>query len=107
MKEWLKKRDDFKLSHPNEFLNLIRIDEGTHEELLNLVGPKFQKQDTQICNAISPNWSQSIILHFRARSKSFSDLKFLNAISERAFGRIVTEICVEINKILKYNIKAN
>ena len=43
MKEWLKKRDDIKLSDPNDFLNLLRMDEGTHEALLNLVGPKFQK----------------------------------------------------------------
>ena len=49
MKEWLKKRDDHKLSDPNDSLNLLRMDEGIHEEFLNLFGPKFQKQDTQTC----------------------------------------------------------
>ena len=63
--------------------------------------------DTQMCSAISPNQRQSTILHFFATGKSFSDLKFLNAISERAWGHIVMETCGEINIILKYNIKAN
>ena len=60
-----------------------------------------------MCNAISPNQRLSIILHCLAISKSFSDLKFLNAIWERAFGLIVKATCGEINKIFKYNIKAN
>ena len=45
-KEWLKERDELKLSSPTDFLRFLRVDEGTHEELLNLFGPKFQKQGT-------------------------------------------------------------
>ena len=78
------------------------MDEGIQEQILNLVGPQFH-----ICNDISPNQRLSIILHFHATDKSFSDLKFLNAILERAFARSVMETCGEINKILKYNIKVN
>ena len=55
------------------------MDEGTYGELLNLVGPKIQKQDTQ-----TPNQRLSIILRFLVTANSFSDLKFLSAISERA-----------------------
>ena len=51
MKEWLKKRNDLQLW----------MDEGTHEEFLNLVGPKFQKQDTQMCGVISPNQRLSML----------------------------------------------
>ena len=39
MKEWLKKSDNLKLSSPNDFLSFLRADEGTHEEILKLVGP--------------------------------------------------------------------
>ena len=45
-KDWLKKRDELKLISPNDFLNCLPMDEGTHKELLNLVDPKFQKRDT-------------------------------------------------------------
>ena len=48
MKEQLKKRDDLKLGTQNDSLNFLELDEGTHEKLLILVGPKFQKQDTQM-----------------------------------------------------------
>ena len=78
------------------------MDEGAYEELLNL---KIQKQDTQMCDAISSNQRLSIILRFLATGNSFSDLKFLSTISGRVIGRIVMVICGEINKILKYNIK--
>ena len=79
---------------------------GTYEDLFNLVHPKIQNQDTQMFHAISPNQRLSIILHFLAIGKCFSDLKFLSFKSERAFGHIVMENCGEIKKILKYNIKA-
>ena len=43
IKEWLKKRDELKLSSPNDFLRFLWMDEGTHEELFSLIGPKFKK----------------------------------------------------------------
>ena len=80
------------------------MNEGTHEELLNLVGPKLQKQDTQMCNAISSNQCLSVILHYLATDKSFSVIKFLSFISKRALGHIVMETCGWIIKILKCNV---
>ena len=65
---------------------------GTYKELLNLVGSKIQKQDTQMCDATSPNQRLSIILRILATRNSFSET-------------CVMETCGEINKILKYNIK--
>ena len=73
MKELLKKRDEHKLSSPNDFLNFLRMDEGAYEELLNLVGSKIQKQDTQMCGAISPNRRLSIILRILATGNSLSE----------------------------------
>ena len=60
MKECLKKRDELKSSSPNDFRNILRMDDGTCEELLNLTGAKIQKQDTQRCDVISPNQRLSI-----------------------------------------------
>ena len=45
-KEWLQKRDELKLSSPNDFLNFLQMDEGTYEEVLNWLVPKIQKQYT-------------------------------------------------------------
>ena len=45
---------------PNDFINFLGMDKGTYEELLNLVGPKIQKPDTRMSNAISPNQRLSI-----------------------------------------------
>ena len=38
-KEWLQKRDELKLSSPNDFLNFLQIDEGT----FNLAWPENSK----------------------------------------------------------------
>ena len=40
----IEKKDDLKLSSPNDFLSFLRMDEGTHEELLNLVGRNFKNK---------------------------------------------------------------
>ena len=93
MEEWLKKSDERKLSSPIDFLNFLRMDEDTYEELLNLVGPKIQKQGTKMCDAVSPNQRLSIILRILATDNSFSET-------------CVMETCGEITKNLKYNIKA-
>ena len=74
MEEWLNKWDELKLSSLNDFLNFLRMDEGTYEELLNLVGPKIQLQDTKMCDAISPNQRLSIILRILATDNSFSEI---------------------------------
>ena len=39
----VEKRDELKLRSSNEVLNFLRMDEGTFEKLLVLVGPKIQK----------------------------------------------------------------
>ena len=68
------------------------MDEGTYEELLNLVDPTIQKQDTKMCNVSCLSQRLSIILRFPAAGNFFSDLKFLRAISERVIMRPITRI---------------
>ncbi|XP_023294756.2 uncharacterized protein LOC111677793 [Lucilia cuprina] len=110
MKECFRKRNQF--THET-LLNELKmgttgdfaIDEDSFEEILTLVGPKIQKQDTQMREAISPAQRLTITLYYLATGKSFADLKSISYISERAIGRIVLETCNEINNTLANYIK--
>ncbi|XP_037820472.1 uncharacterized protein LOC119609671 isoform X2 [Lucilia sericata] len=110
MNECFRKRNQFtheKLLHELKLgtTSDFTIDEDSFEEILTLVGPKIQKQDTQMREAISPAQRLTITLYYLATGKSFADLRGISYISERAIGRIVLETCNEINITLANYIK--
>lgn len=81
-KNWFQKRDDF--SHinllkelkfsPNDWNNYMRMNEKTYLELLSLVTPLIQKQDTYFRKAISP-YSYIALFSYR---KKLRGLEILN-----------------------------
>ena len=56
--------NELKLSSPNDYRSFLRMDDYTYEELLNLVGPKTQKRDIQMYDAISMNQSPLQVIAF-------------------------------------------
>ena len=82
-------RDD----EPEDYRNFLRMDAASYDELLDMVRPLIQKEDTIMREAIPPNERLSITLRFLATGNSFEDLKFLCRTSPQAIGRIVFETC--------------
>lgn len=114
MKEWHKKRDQFTVENllaelretsPYDFRNFMRMNTECYDELLNLVTPIIQKEDTQMRKSISPQQRLSVTLRYLATGNSFEDLKFSTAISAQSIGVIVIETCLAIIKVLKNYIK--
>lgn len=110
-KKWLLKRRKF--SHvnllnelrlePGDWFNYLRMDEEVYLELLTLVTPLIQKQDTCMRQSISPHERLTATLRFLATGRSYEDLKFSVAISPQALGQIIPETCKAITSVLKYN----
>lgn len=110
-KEWLLKRKQF--SHvnllcelrlePGDWFNYLRMDEETYLELLTLVTPLIQRQDTFMRQSISPHERLTATLRFLATGRSYEDLKFSVAISPQALGQIIPETCNAIYSVLKRN----
>ena len=78
---------------PDDYKNFLRVDGGSYDELLELVGLHIRKQDTVMRKAIPP--AERLILTFRflATGNAFLDLNFMTATSPQAIGEIVMETC--------------
>ncbi|CAD7082659.1 unnamed protein product [Hermetia illucens] len=96
---------ELEISAPSDFKNFLRMDSETYNELLRKVSPFIKKQDTIMCDAISPNERLSATLRFLASGQTFEDLKFLTAISPQSLGVLIMETCSAIIKVLKPYIK--
>ncbi|CAH4032675.1 unnamed protein product [Pieris brassicae] len=111
VKNWLMKRHE--LSHMNvmrhleadEFRNFLRMDSECFEELLNMVTPLIQKQDTVMREFISPRERLTVTLRFLATGQSYEDLKFSAVISPQLMSTMIPETCSAIYKCLKHFIK--
>lgn len=113
VKSWLSKRDTY--SHvnlinelklePDDYRNYLRMDENTYLELLHLITPQIERQDTRMRRAITPHERLSSTLRFLASGRSFEDLKYTAIISPQALGKIIPETCRAICIALKDYIK--
>lgn len=107
-KNWLMKRETY--SHvnllnelkvtPKDWHNYLRMDESTYLNLLSLVAPLIEKQDTVMRRAISPHERLIATLRFLATGRSFEDMKYSTIISPQALGKIIPETCEAIYKVL-------
>lgn len=113
VKSWLSKRDiyshvnlinELKLQ-PDDYRNYLRMDENTYVELLPLVAPLIEYQDTRMRKAITPHERLSSTLRFLATGRSFEDLKYSTIISPQALGKIIPETCQAMCIALKDYIK--
>ncbi|XP_071051271.1 putative nuclease HARBI1 [Onthophagus taurus] len=108
VKNWLKKRKQY--SHANllnelrlevdDYRNYLRMDENTYIELLHLVTPLIEKEDTIMRKAISPHERLSTTLRFLASGRCFEDLKFSAIISPQSLGKIIPDTCAAICQVL-------
>lgn len=108
-KDWLQKRSRY--SHvnfleelrlePRDWMNYLRMDAGTYEELLVLVSPLIIKKDTVMRAAITPHERLTATLRYLATGRTFEDMKFSVIISAQALSQIIPETCLAITFVLK------
>lgn len=111
--EWLKKRSsdgahqkllrEFREVDGQKHLykNFLRMDESSFNELLELVTPLIQKQDTNMRVAISPSERLAVTLRFLATGDSYKSLAAVFRIAPNTISRIVPSFCDAIYQVLK------
>lgn len=109
-KQWLLERrkyshmnllHELQSNEPTDFKNYLRMENHTFYELLNLVRPYIEKQNTKLRESISAEERLVATLRFLATGRSYKDLKFSCAISAQALGKIIPETCWAIFKVLR------
>ncbi|XP_063819192.1 putative nuclease HARBI1 [Pseudophryne corroboree] len=77
------------------------MDDNTFQELLGLVTPYIERQDTKMRRAITAEERLTATLRFLAPGRSLEDLKFGTLISPQALGQINPDTCNAIVKVLQ------
>lgn len=114
VKDWIQKRRWFghenliaelELSSSSHYTNYLSMDSSSFGELLGMVSPLIQRNDTVMRDAISPNQRLYATLRYLVSGHTFEELKFSTAIAAQTLGRIIIETCEAIRKVLRDYIK--
>lgn len=96
---------DLQREPSGKFENFCRMSVEDFEYLLNKIGPKIQKQDTNMRQAIPVQERLAVTLRFLATGDTFTSLGYLFKISHQSISRIVPDVCQALNEVLKDEIR--
>lgn len=109
MSDWLSKRNYAPFendilqelsAYPEDFKNILRLDEPIYEKLLRIVTPLIEKKFTLMRVPISPQDRLTATLRYLATGIRYQDLQFASCISAQALSQIIPETCTAIYKAL-------
>lgn len=115
MKDWLLKRGRFShinllhelRSEPDDWRNYMRMDEATYLQLLKLVTPEIEKENTVLRQSITAHERLTATLRFLATGRSYRDMQYSAIISKQSLSCMIPETCRAIYKVLKKYIKVS
>ena len=76
-------------NNPDDYRNYLRMDLQDFKLLLELIGPKIEKQNTVMRMAITAEERLIATLRFLATGRSYEDLKFSTCISAPSLSYII------------------
>lgn len=89
------------------FKNFTRMSKNDFEYLLNIIGPRIVKSDTNMRNAIPITTRLAITLRFLATGDSYRSLMYLFKVHFSSICLIVPEVCDALVDKLKELIKVS
>lgn len=90
-----------------QFNNFTRMSLIDFEYLLQKIAPLITKKDTLKREAIPAKIRLAITLRFLASGDSFETLHFMFKVSSSIISKIVPEVCIAINQVLKDEIRVS
>lgn len=114
VRNWLKKREtdgvyaklliELRSGDSGEqrlFQEFLRMTATEFEELLELVKPLIEKQDTKFRKAIPAGERLAVTLHYLATGQSFRSLQYVFRIPQNTISRIIPPVLDAIWSVLK------
>lgn len=87
------KKDDMVLQRPVSFKTFMSLTSSQFEYLLNIVGHRISKKDTNYRKAITPVDRLSITLKYLSSGNSFNSLCDVFKVSPQLISSIIPEVC--------------
>ena len=87
---------ELELTDSEGFRRFMRMDVGTFNDLVNIIGQDITKKDTTMRTAIPPQERLALTLRFLATGETFRSLEFFFRISRKAISYIVVEVVTAI-----------
>lgn len=88
-----------------EFKSILRMSPDIFDILLSCVAPKIQRMNTIMREAIPAKVKLEITLDFLSSGINYRKLSHFYRVSRSSICKLIPEVCVEIYKALKENIK--
>jgi hypothetical protein len=89
------------------FKNFTRLSPEDFEILINSIGPKIQRKDTHLRQAIPVKLRLAITLRFLATGDSYTSLQYVFKVSKQRIGVIVIDTCQALIAALHDNIQVS
>ena len=133
-RDWIKNRmkqgayhqllQELRLTDKPSYQHFLRMDIESFEEILEVISPLIQKQDTCMRQAIPPAERLALTLRFIATGnksrisvnilnhlinvgESYTSLQYIYRIPAQTIGKIVPETCQAIVQALQHHIQVN
>lgn len=78
------------------YTNFIRTDPDLFHEILEMIGPQIEKQDTNYRNAIEPALKLAVTLRYLATGNSYRSLQYGFRVAGNTISLFVPEVCQAI-----------
>lgn len=96
------------LAEPSgEFDNFVRMSITDFEYLIGKISPMVAKLDTSYRDSIPVKIRLAITLRYLATGDSYRSLHYTFKVSSQSISKIIPEVCLALNEVLKKFIKVN
>lgn len=99
--------NDLSIEDTGQYKNFCRMSSVDFEILINLLGPKISKRNTNYRQSIPVNERLAVTLRFLATGDSYTSLMYLFKISKQSISTIVVDVCKALTEVLKHYIKVS
>jgi hypothetical protein len=90
-----------------EYRRFLRMTPGNFEDLLRMVSPSIQRQDTILRDAIPARVKLELTLNFLASGSSYSTLSHLFRVPKPSISKFLPEVLDAIYHSLQHYIKVS
>lgn len=102
--DWDQLMNELRLEDEPSFYNFVRLEPAMFDELLQRVGPRIRKMDTNYRSALEPGLKLAITLRYLATGDKYTTLQYQFRVARNTISLLVPEVCKAITHEYKHEM---